>query len=126
MRLSRILALLLLPLLIGGCAARFTNLTPSIQPRSPEGRYPVEFAFHSPQQSLRWETITPFVLVGEQYYPMTKVELIPNRWEGTIPIPPGTNLVHYRFKVDFEYHDFGRSMPGSASSTTFSLNIKDE
>jgi hypothetical protein len=126
MRLSRVISLVLLPLVIGGCAARITNLTPAIQTRSPEGMYPVEFAFESRQQSLQWETITPFVIVGEQHYPMTKVELIPNRWEGAIPVPPATNLIHYRFKVDFMVQDFGRSVPGSASSTTYPLKIKDE
>jgi hypothetical protein len=125
-RLSRTFASFLLPVLLCGCAARITNLTPSVQTVDPLGMYPVEFAFQSQQQSLRWDTITPFVVVGEHHYPMTRVERMPNRWEGMIPVPPGTNLMHYRFKVDFEYYKLGQSLPDSASSSTYSLRIQQE
>jgi hypothetical protein len=125
-RTSRIVSLLFLPLLLCGCAARITNLTPSQQPRNAEGMYPVEFAFESRQQTIRWDTITPSVIIGEQHLPMTRVELVPNRWEGLLPVPASENLVHYRFRVDFECNDFGPPTPDSAISPSYSLRITGE
>ncbi len=43
--------------------ATFTRMTPSEQPRNANNLYPVEVAFNSPQQSLRWDSLKPYVLV---------------------------------------------------------------
>ncbi len=126
LRSSQLFLLLLIPLLFSGCATTITNLTPAHQPRNAQGLYPVEFGFNSQPQSLKWETLTPFAIVGEEHFPMHKVELMRNRFEGFILLPPNKNLIHFRFKVDFEYNDFGQSPPDSALSTTYSLQIKNE
>jgi len=120
--------LLLLPvLLLAGCAtATFTRLTPNVQPRNANNLYPVEAAFESQQQSLRWDSIQAYVLVNGQPLPLRPVPLVRNRWEGLVPVPPGVNAVNYRFKFDYLYNNFGTApKPNSVSSKVFTLKIVD-
>jgi hypothetical protein len=116
----------LLPLLlITGCATgSFTRLTPLQQPRNANNLYPVEVSFNSKQQSLRWETIQPYVLVGEQLYPLHRVPVVNNRWEGVVPVPPTADGVTYRFKFDYLYNAFGKPpQPNSKYSSEYKLRI---
>ena len=108
----------LLPvLLLAGCATTFTQLTPLEQPRNPNNLYPVEVIFNSSQQSLRWDSIQPYVLVGGELYPLRPVPMMQDRWEGVVPVPPSANGVSYRFKFDYQYNNFGTPpKPNSASS----------
>ena len=80
--LKKFLALGLTPLLLAGCTATFTNLTPTQQTRNPNNLYPVEVALTTRQQSLRWETIRPRIVVGNDSFPMRPTPLMTNRWEG--------------------------------------------
>ena len=88
--LKKFLPLLVLPaLLLAGCTtAQFTRLTPLQQPRNTNNVYAVEVAFNSSQQSLRWDSIKPYVLVNGQQLPMRQVLGMENRWEGLVPVPP--------------------------------------
>jgi len=117
----------LLPvLLLTGCAGTFTRLTPLQQPRNPNNLYPVEVVFNSSQQSLRWDSIQPFVLVNGALYPMRPVPIVQGRWEGLVPVPPSTNGISYRFKFDYEYNSFGTApKPNSAFSPLYNLKIVD-
>src|ERR1039458_3367344 len=78
-------------LLLTGCAGMFTRLTPLQQSRNANNLYPVEVAFNSQQQSLRWETIQPYVIANGESYPLHPVPLVQNRWEGFVPVPLGAN-----------------------------------
>jgi len=91
-----------------------TNLTATQQPRNPSGQYLIEYAWHSNQQSVRPDTITPCVVVGFQTYPMHRVLRTTNRWETYIPVPPDQDSVRYHFKVDYEYSRLSKK-PGKAS-----------
>lgn len=128
--LKKILPLLLLPLLFAGCAtstfSTFSNLTPQTQTRNANNLYPVEVAFTSRQQSLRWETIQPFINVGTEFYPMRPTLLMTNRWEGLVPVPRGKTAVEYRYKFDFKYNAVGYP-PKSDSilSPVYSLRIAE-
>ncbi|MGA2685698.1 MAG: hypothetical protein ABSF51_11655 [Verrucomicrobiota bacterium] len=115
----------LLPvLLLTGCATTFTNLTPLEQPRNANNLYPVEVAFTSQQQSLRWESIHPYVVANGQLYDMRPTPLITNRWEGFVPVPPGVNAVAYRYKFDYLYNDIGKGpQPGNTLSPAYNLTI---
>lgn len=124
--LKKTLPLLLLPLLLGGCAATFTNLTPRQQVRNETNLYPVEVAFNSRQQTLRWETIKPQIVVGADFYPMYPTPLMTNRWEGLVPVPADANAVRYHYKFDFLDNAFGGVRPDSASSQQFTLRILDQ
>ena len=118
----------LLPvLLLAGCASTFTRVTPLEQPRNPNNQYPVEVIFTSTQQALRWESLKPFVLVNGDLLPLRPVPIVPNRWEGFVPVPPNANGVSYRFKFDYQYNDFGTPpKPNSAYSPLYNLKIDDQ
>jgi hypothetical protein len=100
--------------LVGCVTSSFTNLTPSELPRNPTGQYLIECAWESNQQTVRPETIKPYVIVGFDAYEMRRVPKLTNRWETYIPVPAGQNAVRYHFKVDYEYSKFGKK-PGKAS-----------
>ena len=104
----------------------FTRVTPLQQSRNASNLYPVEVAFNSQQQSLRWETIQPYVLVNGELYPMHQVQKMQNRWEGFVPVPPGANSVDYKFKFNYKYNAVG-SAPKSTSAVSpiYKLNIID-
>lgn len=123
--LKKMLPLFLLPLFLGGCATTFTNLTPQQQTRNANNLYPVEVALTTRQQTLRWQSIKPQIMVGTEFYPMRPTPVLTNRWEGLIPVPPGTNVVHYRYKFDFEHNAMGGPKPDSATSPTYILRIVD-
>ena len=116
-------ALVLLPLLLAGCAAHFNNLTPQQVHRNDNNLYPVEVAFRSRQESLRWNTIQPCVVVGADNFPMRPVQLMTNRWETLVPVPAGTNLIHYKFKFDFLYNAIPARKADSATSPTYTLRV---
>lgn len=120
---KKILPLLLVPLLLAGCAT-FTNLTPQRQVRNANNLYPVEVAFNTRQQSLRWDSIKPYVNVGTEFYEMRPTLMMNNRWEGLVPVPPGTNIIHYRYKFDFKYNVMGNEPQNdSLISREYTLQI---
>jgi len=122
---KKILPLSLVPLVLAGCAT-FTNLTPQRQMRNANNLYPVEVAFNTRQQSLRWESIQPFVTVGAETYPMRPTLMMKNRWEGLVPVPPRMNTVSYRYKFDFKYNAVGKPPQNdSALSPEYTLRISD-
>jgi hypothetical protein len=124
---KRFLPFLSLPLLfLAGCTSVFTNLTPQTQVRNTNNLYTVEVAMTSRQQTLRWDSIKPQILLGTETFPMRPTLLMTNRWEGLIPVSPGTNLVHYRYKFDFQYNAMGPARPDSALSPEYSLRILDK
>jgi hypothetical protein len=118
--------LLALPvLLITGCST-FTNLTPLQQTRNANNLYPVEVTFRSPQQSLRWDSIQPYVLVNGQLYDMHMTPMMTNRWEGYVPASPMDSSVTYRYKFNYQYNDFGGPRSTSAFSPAYHLQIMGE
>jgi hypothetical protein len=123
--LKKLLPVLSLPLLLVGCSTPFhaTNLTALQQVRATNSVYTVEVAVASRQQTLRWETIRPQIVVGNEYYPMHPVLLMTNRWEGALPVPPGTSTVHYRYKFDFKYNAMGPPKSDSFRSQEYTLKI---
>ena len=120
--------LILLPalLLLAGCATTVTNISAQRQLRNANNLYPVEVAFDSRQQALRWDTIQVSIIVGKESYPMRLTKLMHNRWEGLIPVPAGVSSVTYHYKFDYQYTDFGKVSRASASSHDYKLVILDQ
>jgi hypothetical protein len=120
--------ILLLPaLLLVGCSTTFTRLTPLEQPRNANNLYPVEVQFNSTQQSLRWDSLKPYVLVNGEPYSLRPVDMVQNRWEGFVPVSPGVNTVGFRFKFDYLYNNFNsQPQPDSAWSPVYQLKIVDQ
>ena len=119
------LPLILLSVLLVGCATQLTNLTPEQRKRNPDNQYLVEVAFNSRQQTIRWQSIRPRVAVGPDFYDMRPTPLMTNRWEGYIPVPRGTSLVKYRYKLEFQYNRMGKPGNDSALSSEYTLRITD-
>jgi hypothetical protein len=123
--LKKTLPFLLLSLL-AGCATQVTNLTPHIQTRNQNNLYPVEVAFASKQQNIRWETIKSTVIVNGQPFEMHPTAMMTNRWEGYVPAPMGTDIVHYRYRIDFDVNGFGKRSAENAVSPDYTLKIVDQ
>jgi hypothetical protein len=120
---KKMLPVLVLPLFLAGCATQLTNLTPQRQVRNPNNLYNLEVAVASEQQTLRWESIRPQILVGTESYPMRPTPLMTNRWEGVVPVPAGTSRLQYRYKIDYEYNAFGKPKASSKLSKPYTLQI---
>ena len=123
--IRKFLPLVVLPLLFAGCSS-VTNLTPQQQTRNAAGLYPVEVALASRQQTLLWETIQPYVVVGVDFYPMRPTMLMKNRWETLLPVPATTNVVNYKFKFDFQYNSIPERRHDSRLSQEYRLMILDK
>lgn len=122
-------AFLTLALGMAGCATTqitITSLTPKREYRNNTGLYSMEAALNSRQQTLRWDSIKASVMVGNQFYPMRMTSLMTNRWETLVPIPPGTTMLTYRFKFDFDYNAFGTPPKADSKlSPVYKLQIMD-
>ena len=123
--LKKSVPVLLSSLLLAGCASQLTNLSALHQQRNSNNLYPVEVAFHSRQQTIRWQTIEPHILVGNESFDMRPTPLMTNRWEGFIPVPPGVNTVEFRYKLDYQYNRMGPPGNDSVLSSKYTLQILD-
>ena len=120
------LPLLLLSLLVAGCTtSKVTNLTPTREPRNANHLYLVQYQWNSDQQTLRPDTITPYVVIGFDFYPMRRTPKMTNRWEAYIPVPADQKSITYKFKVDYEYNRFGKRGKGSQFSPDYKLQITE-
>lgn len=117
------LPVLLLPLLLAGCATQLTNLTPQQQHRNANNLYPVEVSFNTRQETVRWQSIRPQIVVGPEAYPMRPTPLMTNRWEGLVPVPAGVNAVRYHYKLDFQFNKMGKPGNDTALSREYTLRI---
>ena len=126
--LKKLLPLFALPLLWTGCATPvvITNLTPLQQARTTNNLYTVEAALASRQQTLRWDSVRPQIVVGNEIYQMRPTMLMSNRFEGSIPVPPGTTSVDYRYKFDFQYNSWGPAGNDSVMSKPYTLKITEQ
>lgn len=122
--MKNVLALLLVSFGLVGCTTgKITNLTPTKVERNSEGLYAVEMAWQSREQALRPQTLQPQVIIGTQLYPMQRTPLVTNRFETLIPVPANQDVVHYRFKVDYEYNAIPVPKKNSALSPEYKLQI---
>lgn len=109
--------------LLAGCATEITNLTPRQQPRNANNLYPVEVAFTSKQQNLRWDSVKPTVIVNGQPFEMHPTAMMTNRWEGFVPAPGGVGAVKYHYRFDFNVNGFGKVSAENAVSPDYVLKI---
>ena len=120
----------LLPvLLLAGCTTNgtITRLTPNQQSRNADNLYPVETAFDSQEQALRWDSIKAYVIVNGEKLPMRPVPLVKNRWEGFVPLPPGVDSVSYRFKFEYLYNTIGSAPKAdSVLSPVYTLKVMEQ
>ena len=113
--------------LICGCVTSTTvdNLTPTRAKRTPNNLYLIEYEWRSNQQSMRADSITPYVVTGTSVYPMRRIPRMKNRWEAYVPVPKSQDSLTYHIKVDYEYNDFGKRGKGSIKTQEYKLNIEE-
>jgi hypothetical protein len=78
------------------------------------------------QQTIRQDTIEPFVLIGTSIYPMHPAPMLSNRWEALVPVPANTNYVYYRYRFDYKYDRMSQPGKSSRLSDTYQLEIVDK
>ena len=119
----------LLPvLLLAGCCRDVHAVDAATNSRAMRTTFiPSRSSSITKQQSVRWDSVKPYVLVKGELYPLRPVPVVPNRWEGLVPVPPTANGVTYRFKFDYLYNNFGTEpKPDSAFSPEYNLQITDQ
>ena len=94
-------------------------------PRSDAGVYPFELIFTSKATSTATDSIRPYLIMDENVIPMYRVPLLTNRWEVLAPIPAGKTVVNYRYKINYQYKDFGTRKSNSTLSDPYTLEITD-
>src|SRR5262249_14817063 len=95
-------------------------------PRNGNGIYLFEVALNTTQQTLRQETIKPYVLIGSNSYPMESALMLKNRWEALVPIPATNKFINYRYKFVYEYNRFGPRGANSRLSPQYHLEITEK
>ena len=86
--------------------------------------YRIEYQWDTTEQTIRSDSIHPFVLIGFDSYEMQSTLKMTNRWEALVPVPPDKNVITYRFKVDYEINEFGKIGKASKTSPEYKLYIK--
>ena len=125
--MKKTLSLLALAALLAGCAttSTITNLTATQQPRNATGIYTIEAQWDTNQQTVKGDTLTPAVVVGNDFIPMRRVRKTTNRWEANVPVPADKDFLLYRFRFDYDYAKFGPAGRGSRTTGDFRLSIAD-
>ena len=122
--MKKMLGLVVLPVLLAGCATSLTNLTATRQQRNPKDLYLIEYEWQTTQQTIRPDSIQPFVVTGFDTFEMRQTPKMTNRWEVLVPVPKDKTVLVYRFKVDYEYNKFGGVGKASKSSPEYKLYIQ--
>ena len=112
-------------LMMSGCVSNsITNLTSTVQSRSANNQYRIEYHWDSTQQSLRPTSISPSVIIGFDSYPMRRVIHTSNRWETWVTIPADESQLIYHFKVDYDANGFGKIERSSKLSPEYKLVVR--
>lgn len=126
MNLRNVIALGIGLLLLTGCSTTITNLTPSQLPRSQNNLYPFEVALDTTQRSMVEDSVKAAVIVGLETYPMQRTPMLKNRWDTLVPVPAGTNFLHYRYKFEYEYNAVPQRRQSSMLSPMYTLEIVNQ
>ncbi len=118
------LCLLVTALVLGGCVTTVTNLTATTQARNANNLYLIEYQWDTTQQTIKPDSIQPFVVIGFDTFEMRPTAKMTNRWEVLVPVAPDKNVITYRFKVDYEFRRFGGPGQASKGSPEYRLYIR--
>jgi hypothetical protein len=124
-RMLKRLPWLLLTVMLAGCASTITNLTPTTASRNASGMYPIEVAWDTQDETVRPNSLKPYVVQDFETYPMRPTLGISNRWETVILIPTNQSFVTYHIRFDYEYNAWGRPRKNSKLSPGYRLEILD-
>ncbi len=119
--------LAMLAIVLSACKTHtITNLTPTHQPRNDAGVYHFEVSWSSHQQSIRTNSMKPFVVIGQEFYPMEGTPVVKGRWEAFVPVPAAEKEVHYRYKFNYEYKAIPAVRGDSKLSAPYTMSIVEK
>jgi hypothetical protein len=125
-RSLRLLICTLLILVVTGCSTTtISNLTPSRLPRKDNNLYTFEVDYLTRQQNLIHESMEAYVIVSGERYPMQRVPMLNNRWEGIVPVSADQDVVTYRYRFDYQYRGIPDVRRDSKESRFYQLFILD-
>ncbi len=112
-----------LGLVVAGCAPSYVNLTPHTVPPVTGSVYPFEVQWTSPRRGANNANVEASVVIGTNFFPMTRVPNTANRWEARIPLPPGRSTVNYYYKFDYEYPGLPKRIESSDRSMEYMISV---
>lgn len=122
-RMKKFVPALALAVIVAGCAPHYVNLTPATVPRTTDNLYPFEVQWNSPRRGANNSGVRASVMVGTNFFPMTRVGQTSDRWEAHVPLPKDHASIPYRFKFDYDYPGISLREPASDRSPEYQLNI---
>ena len=121
--MKQLVSVLALAAVVSGCAPNYVNLTPGTVPRTPDNLYPFEVEWNSPRRGANNAAVQASVMVGTNFFPMTRVGRTSDRWEARVPLPTDRAFIPYRFKFDYDYPALKAREPASDRSPEYGLRI---
>ena len=110
-------------LVVAGCAPSYVNLTPRTVPPVASTVYPFEVQWTSPRRGANNANVAANVVIGTNFFPMTRVPNTTDRWEARIPLPPGQDTVTYYYKFDYEYPGLPKRIEASDRSVEYKITL---
>ena len=68
----------------------------------------------------------PFVVIGQEFFPMERTPLVKSRWEAFVPVPAGEKEIRYHYKFDYEYKAIPAVRGDSKRSAPYSMTIVEK
>lgn len=91
-------------LLLTGCSTTtITNLTPTRLPRKDSGQYAFSVEYATRQSTILRDTFKAYVIVGDERIPMEPTPHLTNRYETLVSVPPGKEVLTYRYRFEYDY-----------------------
>lgn len=103
--------------LLAGCNdVKITNLTPPTLPENPSQIYTITLRVHRSAGAVEKETITPFIVIDAQNFPMRKSSLGDEIYEYEYQMPAGHDEMNYYFLVNYKMLAGGYPRDGQSYS----------
>jgi len=120
--MKKLLVLLLAPVVLAGCSS-VTNLTPGQAFRNAAGMYTVEFKWNTQRHAVQPESVKPFVIVGDESFPMQAVPYVKDRWETAIPVRNGARTIMYHYQVEYLVNGLGTPKQKTYISPEYQVDV---
>lgn len=121
--MKKFVSLVVLSVVVAGCAPNYVNLTPRTVPPTPVNVYPFEVQWNSPRRGANNANVTASVVIGTNFFSMTRVPNTTDRWEARAPLPAGQSVVTYYYKFDYDYPGLPKRIEASDRSMEYTITL---
>lgn len=122
-RVKKLLLVAATAAFVAGCAPNYVNLTPGRVSPTADKVYPFEVQWDSPRRGANNASVQAYVVIGTNFFPMTRIPNTANRWEARVPLPPEMTVVPYRFKFDYDYPGLPKRELASDRSPEYKIGV---